>query len=159
MFGLFNKKYELMAPVTGRVIDLSEVKDELFSKRIMGDGVAVEPSGNLVVAPAAGEVTLIFPTNHAFGLKLRNGVEVLVHIGLDTVELQGAGFTRMIEPNRKVKAGQPIIQFDRKVLQEHGCQMTTMVLVTNMDLLKEFNREKKRNVEAGKDQVFYYRTK
>jgi glucose-specific phosphotransferase system IIA component len=121
MFEFLKRNYKLMAPVTGQIIDLSEVKDELFSKRMMGDGVAVEPTGDVVVAPASGVLTMIFPTNHAFGLKLRNGVEVLVHIGLDTVNLQGVGFERLTTLNRKVKAGEPIIRFNRKILQEHGC--------------------------------------
>lgn len=159
MFGFLKKSYELIAPITGQIIDLTEVKDELFSGKIMGDGVAVEPTGNTVVAPANGELTMIFPTNHAFGLKLRNGVEVLVHIGLDTVNLQGVGFERLGTPNRKVKAGEPIIRFDREIVKEHGCGLTTMVLITNMDRLKEYSREKKKYVEAGKDTVFHYQTK
>ena len=102
MFGLFKKDFQLIAPVSGTTMNLSEVPDEVFAGKMAGDGLAINPTGDVFVAPADGELNLIFKTNHAFALTLSNGVELLVHIGVDTVSLNGEGFERLIEPGVKV---------------------------------------------------------
>ena len=158
MFGFLKKKNnELLAPVSGKVIELSQVPDEVFSQKMAGDGVAIEPSDDLVVAPADGTLTLIFKTNHAFAMTLENGVEILVHIGLDTVELNGEGFERLATEGETVKAGTPIVKINRKFFEEKGYKTVTPVLVTNPDILKEMNPLVGNNVTAGKDAVISYK--
>ncbi|GAA0689780.1 MULTISPECIES: PTS sugar transporter subunit IIA [Clostridium] len=158
MFGFLKKKNsELVAPVSGKVIELSQVPDEVFSQKMAGDGVAIEPSDDLVVAPADGSITLIFKTNHAFAMTLENGLEILVHIGLDTVELNGEGFERLATEGETVKAGTPIVKINRKLFEEKGYKTVTPVLVTNPDILKEMNGLVGNNVTAGKDAVISYK--
>ena len=158
MFGFLKKKNsELVAPVSGKVIELSQVPDEVFSQKMAGDGVAIEPSDDLVVAPADGSITLIFKTNHAFAMTLENGLEILVHIGLDTVELNGEGFERLATEGETVKAGTPIVNINRKLFEEKGYKTVTPVLVTNPDILKEMNGLVGNNVTAGKDAVISYK--
>ena len=116
MLDFFKRTFKLVAPVSGRVMDLSEVPDEIFADKMVGEGIAIEATDDLVVAPADGEITLIFKTNHAFGMILDNDVEVLVHIGLDTISLGGAGFKRLVAEGERVKAGDPILKVDREYI-------------------------------------------
>ncbi|MBY6939416.1 PTS sugar transporter subunit IIA, partial [Clostridium botulinum] len=107
MFGLFKKKKEdsnlkLVAPITGKAIPLSEVPDPVFAQKMAGDGLAIEPSDNVAVAPADGELTLVFNTKHAFAMTLANGTELLVHIGIETVSLNGEGFEQLVKQGTKV---------------------------------------------------------
>ena len=123
---------KLTACVSGQLIDMSEVKDDMFSQKMMGDGIAIEPSGDTVVAPADGEVTMIMEESlHAIGLRFLNGAEVLIHIGIDTVKLNGKGFTALVKQGDKVKAGTPLIRFDQAVIKEAGYQTTVIMAVTN----------------------------
>lgn len=123
---------KLRACVSGQLIDMSEVKDDMFSQKMMGDGIAIEPSGDTVVAPADGEVTMIMEESlHAIGLRFLNGAEVLIHIGIDTVKLNGKGFTALVKQGDKVKAGTPLIRFDQSVIKEAGYQTTVIMAVTN----------------------------
>ena len=103
MFGLFKKELKLIAPATGKTIDLSQVPDQVFAEKMAGDGVAIEVTGDTIVAPADGELSLVFKTNHAFAMTLSNGIELLVHVGIDTVSLEGEGFERLTEPGQQVK--------------------------------------------------------
>ena len=123
---------KLSACVSGNLIDMSEVKDDMFSQKMMGDGIAIEPSGDTVVAPADAEVTMIMEESlHAIGLRFMNGAEVLIHIGIDTVKLNGQGFTALVKPGDKVKAGTPLIKFDQSVIKSAGYQSTVIMAVTN----------------------------
>ncbi|MEQ8155023.1 MAG: PTS glucose transporter subunit IIA [Clostridiaceae bacterium] len=157
MFGFFNKEIKLIAPVSGKTIDLSQVPDEVFAQKMAGDGVAIDTSDDLIVAPADGELTLIFKTNHAFAMTLSDGTEILVHIGLDTVSLEGAGFTSLVKQGSKVKAGTPIIKIDREFIKSKGISLITPVLITNPDTLKSLNPIIGENVEAGKNIILYYK--
>lgn len=160
MFGLFKKDFKLIAPVDGTTIDLSKVPDEVFAGKMAGDGLAIEPTGDTFVAPADGELNLIFKTNHAFALTLNNGVELLVHIGVDTVSLNGKGFERLIEPGVKVKAGTPIIKINRDFILNKGFSLATPVLITNVDdSVKGFDPLIGNVVKAGEDTVLTYKTK
>ncbi|MBU5593244.1 PTS glucose transporter subunit IIA [Clostridium sp. MSJ-4] len=159
MFGFLKKSYELLAPVTGKAIDLSQVPDEVFAQKMAGDGVAIDSTGDTFVAPADGNLTMIFKTNHAFAMTLDNGAEVLVHIGLDTVELQGEGFERLATEGSDVKAGTPIVRVNRDFIKEKGYSLITPILLTNPDAIKEMSAVKDINVEAGKNKVIEYKTK
>lgn len=120
----------VVAPVSGKCIPLDEVPDTVFSSRIMGDGFAIVPTGDDISAPMDGEIVTIPSSKHAFGMKTKNGVELLVHIGLDTVNLEGRGFTVLKKPGSRIKAGTPIIRVDRSFMEEKGVNLTTMVIFT-----------------------------
>jgi glucose-specific phosphotransferase system IIA component len=132
VFGFGKKKITVAAPVTGSLIDITDVKDEVFSSKMMGDGFAVEPDGDTVVAPCDGKIVLLAKTLHAVALE-QDGVQLLIHIGLDTVELDGKGFTAFIKDGDTVKKGDALIQFDREYLTAQQKPLTTMVVITNMD--------------------------
>lgn len=160
MFGFLKKDFKLVAPVDGTTIDLSKVPDEVFAGKMAGDGLAIDPTGDTVVAPADGELSLVFKTNHAFALTLSNGVELLVHIGVDTVSLDGEGFERLVEPGIKVKAGTPIIKINRDFILSKGFSLATPLLITNVDdSVKEFDALVGNKVKAGEDVVITYKTK
>ncbi|SHJ94121.1 PTS system IIA component, Glc family [Clostridium amylolyticum] len=159
MFNFFKKNQEILSPVSGKVVDLSQVPDEVFSQKLAGDGVAIEPTSNEIVAPADGVLTLIFNTNHAFALTLKNGVELLIHIGIDTVALNGKGFTRLAEQGTKVKAGTPIVRVDKDFIEKSGYSLVTLALITNTEIVKDINGAIGENAEAGKTAVIDYKMK
>ena len=129
MFGFLRKESSAVAaPVTGKCIRLEEVADKVFSSKMMGDGFAVIPANGAVCAPLSGTAETVFPTGHAVGIKTKDGIECIVHIGLDTVELNGEGFHPLIQQGAKVKAGEPIVNFDKEALEQKGYKLTTMVV-------------------------------
>ncbi len=129
----------IMSPVPGEVIPLSEVRDDVFSKEIMGKGIAILPSEGKVYSPFKGTVEALFKTKHAIGLKSTDGVEVLIHVGMDTVELEGKHFTSKIEQGSSVNAGDLLLEFDMEMIKKAGYNIITPVIVTNsgsfMDVL------------------------
>ncbi|MFH5807245.1 beta-glucoside-specific PTS transporter subunit IIABC [Lactiplantibacillus plantarum] len=127
----YNAATKLSSPETGQIIPLSEVKDEVFSSGAMGKGVAIEPTDGVLYAPADGEVALVFPTGHAVGLNTTDGAEILMHIGMDTVELEGKGFETLVQKGETVKAGQPLVKFDIEAIKAAGYPVTTPMVVTN----------------------------
>ena len=129
-------KDEVYAPCDGTVKPLSEVNDDVFSQEIMGKGIAIEPSTGNLYAPCDGTITVCFPTGHAIGLKSKNGTEILMHVGIDTVNLQGKYFSPQIKVNDEVKKGQLLLTFDLDKIKEAGYETTTPVIITNS---KDFN--------------------
>ncbi|MDN4130495.1 N-acetylglucosamine-specific PTS transporter subunit IIBC [Pantoea ananatis] len=123
----------LVAPVSGEIVPLDAVPDEAFASKAVGDGVAIKPSDKRVVAPIAGTVVKIFNTNHAFCLESENGVEIVVHMGLDTVALGGQGFTRLVEEGAQVTAGQPVLEMDLDYLNAHARSMISPMVVSNIE--------------------------
>ncbi len=123
----------LLAPVSGHVVALDKVPDEAFASKAVGDGLAIQPSDSRVVAPIAGTIVKIFNTNHAFCLETESGVEIVVHMGLDTVALAGRGFTRLVEEGATVTAGEPILEMDLDYLNAHARSMISPVVVSNSD--------------------------
>lgn len=121
----------ITSPLTGEVLPLSETPDAVFASGAMGQGVAIRPSVGEVVAPADGTIRLLFPTNHAIGLATDDGAELLIHVGMDTVELDGKGFTAHVVQGSKVKKGQLLLSFDMEAIQEAGYSVVTPVIVTN----------------------------
>lgn len=121
----------LVTPIVGDVVALADVNDPVFSSGAMGQGIAVKPSQGVVYAPADAEVSIAFPTGHAFGLKTRNGAEVLIHVGIDTVSMNGDGFEAKVAQGNKVKAGDVLGTFDSNKIVAAGLDDTTMVIVTN----------------------------
>lgn len=124
---------KVAAPVEGKAYPLNEVKDEVFASEALGKGIAILPSKGEVVAPADAEVSVLYPTLHAMGLKLDNGVELLIHVGMDTVEMNGDGFTKYVEEGARVKKGDKLVAFDIDKIKEAGHDTTVAVVVSNTD--------------------------
>lgn len=137
------------SPLEGELIPLSEVEDEVFSSGAMGQGGAILPMDGKLVAPFDGKITLLFPTKHAIGLTDENGVELLIHIGMDTVELNGEHFTSHVENDQKVKQGDSLISFDIEAIKEANYSIVTPVIVTNTNDFKQVASENSRHVEPG----------
>ena len=123
----------LVSPITGDIVALEQVPDEAFASKAVGDGVAVKPTDKIVVAPATGTVVKIFNTNHAFCLETENGAEIVVHMGIDTVALNGQGFKRLVEEGAEVKAGEPILELDLEFLNANARSMISPVVCSNSD--------------------------
>jgi PTS system glucose-specific IIA component len=139
MFGLFkSKKISIYSPTSGNIIDLSQVQDEVFSAGMAGNGVAIEPSNGIFCSPIDG-IIKIFPTKHAFTVK-SGELEVIVHIGIDTVELKGDGFVALVDTGAKVKAGEPIIEADLDFILGSGKSTITPIVV---------NKNKIENIKLG----------
>lgn len=126
-------RLNLKSPLTGKVLPLSEVPDPVFSSGAMGKGIAIDPDKGELIAPADGEITTIFPTGHAVGLTTTEGVEILMHIGMDTVELEGAGFETFVKQGDHVKAGDVLVTFDIDQIKTAGYSVITPIVVTNTD--------------------------
>ncbi|MGL5151764.1 MAG: PTS sugar transporter subunit IIA [Clostridium sp.] len=161
MFGFFKKakkdnSLKLVAPLEGKVIPLDQVPDPVFAQKMAGDGVGIDSTGSVVVAPADGELTLVFKTKHAFAMTLETGVELLVHVGIETVSLNGEGFEQLVEQGAKVKAGTPILKIDREFIKSKGLSLVTPVLITNVDSTKSINPVSGIDSVAGETTVIEY---
>ncbi len=133
--GVDAQVYSVACPVTGEVIPLSQIPDSTFASGMMGPGVGIRPEEGQIAAPFDGEVSALFDTKHAMGLTSDDGgVEVLIHIGIDTVELRGAYITALVAPGDHVKAGQPLLEVDLSKIREAGYDTTVAVLVSNLYL-------------------------
>lgn len=141
----------ISAPLNGEVVALENVNDPVFSSGAMGKGAAIKPSGNQVVAPFDGEVQIAFPTGHAYGLKSDKGAEVLIHIGIDTVSLDGKGFDAKVQANQRIKKGDVLATFDSSVITEAGLDDTTMVIVTNTADFEDVSSVATGSVAEGAD--------
>ena len=121
----------IISPIVGQAVALSDVDDPIFSSGAMGRGIAIKPSEGVVYAPADAEVTIAFATGHAYGLKTSNGAEILIHVGIDTVSMNGEGFNQKVAQGDKVKAGDVLGTFEAEKIAAAGLDDTTMVIVTN----------------------------
>lgn len=139
----------VITPLSGKVIPISEVDDPVFAQRMVGDGIAILPESDEVLAPASGTVTHLFPTGHAAGITTPEGLEILIHVGLDTVELKGKGFTILAEQGQQVAAGTPLIKLDLPKLRETARSLQTPVIVTNMGRVKALSKTDKGQVQTG----------
>ena len=143
------KENIVYSPVKGNVIPLSEVKDEAFSSGILGKGAAIIPEEGVVYAPADGEISAFFPTGHAIGIKTTDGLELLIHVGMDTVQLDGKGFTPLAKAGDKVKKGQKLLEFDKELIKAEGYSTVTPVLISNFDQFDEITATDENHVQAG----------
>nr|WP_269811482.1 MULTISPECIES: N-acetylglucosamine-specific PTS transporter subunit IIBC [Buttiauxella] len=144
----------LVSPVTGDVVALEQVPDEAFASKAVGDGVAVKPTEKMVVAPAAGTIVKIFNTNHAFCLETEKGAEIVVHMGIDTVALNGQGFTRLVEEGAEVVAGQPILEMDLDFLNANARSMISPVVCSNIDDYSGLVIQAQGSVVAGQTPLY-----
>ncbi|AYE62012.1 PTS system enzyme IIABC [Lactobacillus helveticus] len=146
-----NPSTKLVSPLNGDVKPLSEIKDEVFSSGAMGQGVAIESSEGVLHAPADGKIALVFPTGHVVGINTTDGAEVLMHIGMDTVNLQGKGFKTLVQKGQEVKAGDPLVEFNIKEIKAAGYEVATPVVVTNSKKYESINQVDNGTVEVDQE--------
>lgn len=153
MFNFLKKKSspkdELHALATGKLIPLEQVADDVFSQKMMGDGFAVQPETGEIVAPITGKIESIFPTKHALTISTSTGLELMLHLGLDTVELNGAPFSLNVSEGQMVTAGEPLVKMDLAAVTAAGKETTVIVVITNMDVVAELTTVETRSVTAG----------
>ena len=147
---LNNVETEVKNPISGKVIALSDINDPVFSSGAMGKGIAIEPSDNKVYSPFDGIIEFIADSKHAIGLRSENGVELLIHVGMDTVQMKGRGFDLKTEANKKVKMGDLLLEFDRNTIEKEGYSLITPVVITNSDEYEESTLCINEDVENGK---------
>lgn len=141
MFGFFKKKQteDLKAYVSGEAIKIEDVNDGVFSEKILGEGMAIIPSEELLISPCDGTICSVADTKHAVGIQLNNGMQLLLHIGLDTVSMSGEGFLVHVKEGQSVKEGQNLISFDRTKIKEAGYADTVIMIVTENENSKSLN--------------------
>lgn len=145
------KMISVVSPLDGDVIELKEVDDEVFASGVTGKGVAIVPTNNVVVSPVEGTVSVLFPSKHAVGITTKDGVELLVHIGLNTVMLNGEGFTAFVKQGDKVVCGQKLLEFDKKFILSKGYSLQSPVLVTNADQFNDIVMNENQTVKTGEE--------
>ena len=149
--GLFSRKKidEFVSPANGELIHLDKVNDPVFSQKLMGDGFAVKPSDNEIVAPIGGVIGTVFPTKHALMITSKNGLEIMLHLGIDTVELNGQPFEMFVQENDTVEAGQKLATMDLQKVQDSGKDTPIMTIITNSDAVKDMGDFEDKSVYAG----------
>ncbi len=156
MFGFLNRKSrEIKSPVDGRVIDIESVDDEVFAQKLAGDGVAIEPMSDIFVAPIDGIITKIFSTKHAYSIQSDKDLEVMVHIGLDTVALGGKGFEALVNEGDRVKAGDSIIKVDLDYIRQNAKSTITPIIITDSSEYKSIT--KRLNIVKAEDIIMEVR--
>jgi glucose PTS system EIICBA or EIICB component len=143
------KKVSIASPLTGKIMPISDVPDEVFSGKMMGDGFAVEPTGNVVVSPVDGKIINVFPTKHAIGIESKEGREILIHFGIDTVNLKGEGFDVFVEQGDEVKQGQELMKVNLEYIKENAKSTVTPIVFTNLQDGEKIVLNKKDAVEKG----------
>ena len=131
MFNFLKKETTLFSPVNGKAIKIEDVPDQIFAKKMMGEGIGFINDENKIYAPCDSEVVLVASTKHAIGLKTKSGIEILIHVGLDTVNLNGEGLEVYVEVNDKVKAGDLLLSYEKDFMNKNGVDMTTPMVITN----------------------------
>lgn len=141
------KEFKVVSPVEGKLINISEVDDQVFSKKIIGDGFAVIPSKKVIGSPISGQVEMVFPTKHAIGLKTNDGIELILHVGINTVELNGEGFSTFVKAGDNVKQGQKLITISDELFNNRDVNLVTIVIFPgNTNLHTDFSDK---TVELG----------
>ncbi|MEM1502558.1 PTS glucose transporter subunit IIA [Domibacillus sp. 8LH] len=149
----------LVSPMSGDVISLEEVPDPVFSQKMMGDGIAVNPSEGKVVAPADAKVLNVFPTKHAIGLETAGGLELLIHVGLDTVNMKGEGFDVKVSEGDQVKKGDVLLTYSLELVREKAASTITPLIISNGDLVKQMAKHEHVKAVAGETPVMTIKIK
>ncbi len=139
--------------MSGEVVPLAEVPDQVFSQKMMGDGFAVMPTDGTVVSPVDGKIINVFPTKHAIGIQSAGGHEILIHVGIDTVKLNGQGFEALVKEGDEVKKGQPILRVDLDYVKQNAPSIVTPVIFTNLKAGETVHVNKQGPVARGEDAV------
>jgi glucose-specific phosphotransferase system IIA component len=151
-----SKYTKIYAPVSGKTKDVTELSDPVFAQKMVGDGVAIQPNDSIIKAPCDGKLNHLFKTNHAFTILTENNFEVLVHLGIDTVELEGKGFERIIKDiDKPIKAGQPLIKMDLKAIKKQGKELDVIIIISDSDSSFKFKKRLNKEVIAN-DLLFQF---
>lgn len=155
---IFGKKEKrtvepLYAPLTGNIIELETVPDPVFSQKLLGEGFAIEPVEGIVVAPVDGQVIQIFHTKHAIGLRSEMGIEWLIHVGLETVGMNGIGFDVNVKEGQKVKVGDLLMTFDLPMIREKAASTISPIIMTNSDIVQSIERLSAENAIKGSTHI------
>lgn len=161
MFNFLNKKKSykkiLVSYAKGNFIPITDVPDPIFSEKMMGDGVAILVDGDTIYAPCDAKVAMVATTYHAVGLNLADGTELLIHIGLETVNLNGKGFTPLVKANDEIKKGQPIMKIDLNVMKENNLELYTPLVILNQDSHPFKDIHKQDDIEVGDELIQFNR--
>lgn len=133
-----SKEIKLRLPIDGKIIPLTEVNDYLFNKKIMGEGIAVNPEGNFVYSPVDGEINLVYDAKHAIGIKTEDGLQILIHVGIDSVKLESRGFATYVKVGDKVSSGDKVLFFDKEFVEKKASPVTPIV-ITNPELIESLD--------------------
>ena len=154
-----SKSNIIYSPVSGKTKDITKVNDPVFTQKMVGDGIAIEPKSNFICAPCRGKVEHIFRTNHAFTIVTNEGIEILIHIGIDTIELNGKGFKRILSDLTKiVEIGEPIIEVNFAYIKEKGKDTDVIILVTDSHSSFKMKKNLKKDVDVS-DEIFKFNIK
>lgn len=159
MLNIFRDTFRVMSPANGNVVNLSKVSDRMFSEGIVGKGIAIDLTDDIIKAPINGKIKLIFNTNHAFVITSKKGIELLVHIGINTIELNGDGFKRLVNQGDFVRVGEPIIKIERQKIIDKGYELITPVVITNIDNIKNVSYTENTCVLGSKNYIMTYKVK
>ena len=156
MFGFFKSKIKekiisIGSPIKGKLISIKNVNDPTFAEEILGKGFAVIPSEGRAVAPADGIINIVFETKHAISMTSNEGAEILIHIGLDTVNLKGEHFTTFVQPEQSVKKGDLLLEFDMEAIKTAGYDVTTPIIICNPDSFKNIDIVAEKEVELNEE--------
>jgi sugar PTS system EIIA component len=130
----------MIAPMKGKIIDITEVPDAVFAQKYVGDGVAIYPTEGKVYSPVNGEIVLMAETGHAIGIRTKEGIEIIIHVGLDTVAMKGEGFENFINEGEKVKTGQLLLNFDLELVKERAKSTVSPVIISNMEVVEQIEK-------------------
>ncbi|MCE4957018.1 PTS sugar transporter subunit IIA [Macrococcoides caseolyticum] len=130
------KNIEIKAPISGQYVAIESIPDPVFAQKMMGEGFGIEPTEGVVVAPIDGEIVNVFPTKHAIGIKAANGLELLIHVGLETVAMKGEGFDTKVTTGDKVKVGDELLTFDIEHINKNASSIISPVIITNSDVIE-----------------------
>jgi glucose-specific phosphotransferase system IIA component len=129
--------FEIFSPIDGTIISLENIPDETFSRKLIGDGIGIKPNGNILYAPCDSDIINIFDAVNAASFKVKNGLDILVHIGVDTIKLEGKGFTKLNDKTMDVKKGEALISFDQDFINKNSKSDKTAIVISNMEIVEK----------------------
>ncbi|MBO1911314.1 PTS glucose transporter subunit IIA, partial [Microvirga sp. 3-52] len=144
---------QFVSPIQGELKPLSDVPDAVFAEKMMGDGFAIVPSEGTIVSPVNGKVVSLFPTKHAIGILADSGREILIHVGIDTVKLEGVGFEALVAQDDRIEIGQPLLQVDLDYIKEHATSIITPIIFTNLFEGEEIGINKLGHVDRQEENI------
>jgi PTS system glucose-specific IIA component len=153
------KEETIVAPLSGKIVSIEEVPDPTFAQKMMGDGIAIEPIEGVVVSPVDGEIVQFFHTKHAIGIQSQAGAEILIHVGLETVSMNGEGFEGHVKVGDKVKAGDKLLSFDLDLIKEKAASTVTPIVITNGDAVESVDKRAASEATKGETSLLQIKMK
>jgi sugar PTS system EIIA component len=153
------KEETIVAPLSGKIVSIEEVPDPTFAQKMMGDGIAIEPIEGVVVSPVDGEIVQFFHTKHAIGIQSQAGAEILIHVGLETVSMNGEGFEGHVKVGDKVKAGDKLLSFDLDLIKEKAASTVTPIVITNGDAVESLDKRAASEATKGETSLLQIKMK